>query len=53
VCGDSYFSSVKAALELKIMGLRFVDVVKNSTTRCPIAALSSIEALSRGSSAAL
>ena len=53
VCGDSYFTSVEAALELKSMGLRVVGVVKNSTTRYPMAALSAMEALSRGSSAAL
>ena len=40
VCADSYFSSVEAALELKGMGLRFIGVVKNSTTRYPMTAVS-------------
>jgi len=52
-CGDSYFASVKAALELRSMGLRFVGVVKNSTTQYPMPALSTLEVPSRGSSASL
>ena len=53
VCGDSYFSSVEAALELKSMGLRFDGVVKKSTTRYPMAALSTLAVPSRDSSALL
>jgi len=53
VSGDSYFASVGAALQLKSMGLRFVGVVKNSTTRYPMAAPSTLEVPTRGSSASL
>jgi len=53
VSGDSYFASVEAALQLKSMGLRFVGVVKNSTTRYPMAALSTLEVPTRGSSDSL
>jgi len=53
VCADSYFASVEAALELKGLGLRFIGVVKNSTTRYPMTALSTKEIPARGCSSAL
>jgi len=53
VCADSYFSSVEAALELKGVCLRFICVVKNSTTGYPMTAMSTKEIPARGCSSAL
>jgi len=53
VCADSYFDSVEAALELTGMGLQFIGVVKNLTTRYPMAALLTKEILARRCSLAL
>jgi Transposase IS4 len=48
VCGDSYFSSVDTATELKSMGLRFIGVGKTATRKFPMQWLSSFELWHRG-----
>ena len=48
ICGDSYFASVQACEELRRIGLRFIGVVKNSTTRFPMQYLGEKELIERG-----
>ena len=48
VCADSYFASVEAADEMAKIGLRFIGLVKTSTTRFPLQYLSSVEFTQRG-----
>jgi Transposase IS4 len=48
VCADSYFSSVQAAEQLQVMGLKFIGVVKTATRNFPMQALGSIEMGTRG-----
>ena len=48
VCAESYFASVGASEMLKIIGLRFIGVVKTATKRFPMKHLSEIELENRG-----
>jgi hypothetical protein len=48
VCADSYFASVTTALELKMLGLRFIGVVKTASRKFPMAYLSNIQMGLRG-----
>ena len=43
VCADSYFASKQSADEFKILGMRFVGVVKTATRKFPMKYLQSIE----------
>jgi predicted HAD superfamily phosphohydrolase YqeG len=43
VVGDSLFASVATARELKLIGMRFVGVVKTATKNFPMQWLSSVE----------
>ena len=52
-CGDSYFASVSAVVEMKKVGLRFIGVVKTATKQFPMAHLSSQEVIERSNSRAL
>mmetsp|Transcript_13087 Transcript_13087/g.15367 ORF Transcript_13087/g.15367 Transcript_13087/m.15367 type:complete len:489 (-) Transcript_13087:196-1662(-) len=53
VCGDSYFASVSAVIEMKKVGLRFISDIKTATKQFPMAYLSSREVIERGNSNAL
>jgi hypothetical protein len=46
VCG--FFSSVKAAEQLLVMGLKFIGVVKTATRKFSMQALGSVEMGTRG-----
>ena len=53
VCGDSYFASVSAVIEIKKLGLRSIGVIKTATKQFPMAYLSSREVIGHGNSHAL
>ena len=48
VCADSYFASVTAAGLLYLNGLKYIGVVKTSTSKYPMAHLASQELEKRG-----
>jgi hypothetical protein len=48
VCADSYFSSVQAAEQRLVMGLKFIGVAKTATRKIPMQALGSVEMETRG-----
>ena len=48
VCADSYFASVNAVTVLRMMGLRFIGVVKTATKKFPMSYLSNLELVQRG-----
>ena len=48
VCVDSYFTSVNAVTVLRMMGLRFIGVVKTATKKFPMSYLSNLELVQRG-----
>ena len=43
VCADSYFTSVNAVTVMRMMGLRFIGVVKTATKKFPMSYLSNLE----------
>ena len=48
VCADSYFASVNAVTVMRMMGLRFIGVVKMATKKFPMSYLSNLELVQRG-----
>ena len=48
VCTDSYFASVNAVTVLRMMGLRFIGVVKTATKKFQMSYLSNLELVQRG-----
>ena len=48
VCADSYFASVNAVTVLRMMGLRFIGVVKTATKKFPMSYLSNLELVQHG-----
>ena len=48
VCADSYFTSVNAVTVLRMMGLRFIGVVKMATKKFPMSYLSNLELVQCG-----
>ena len=48
VCADSYFTSVNAVTVMRMMGLRFIGVVKTATKKFPMSYLSNLELVQRG-----
>ena len=48
VCADSYFASVNAVTVLRMMGLRFIGVVKTATKKFPMSYLSNLELVQCG-----
>ena len=48
VYADSYFTSVNAVTVLRMMGLRFIGVVKMATKKIPMLYLSNLELVQRG-----
>ena len=48
VCADSYFASANAMTVLRMMGLRFIGVVKTATKKFPMSYLSNLELVQRG-----
>ena len=48
VCADSYFASINAVTVLRMMGLRFIGVVKTATKKFPMSYLSNLELVQRG-----
>ena len=48
VCADSYFASVNAVTVMRMMGLRFIGVVKMATKKFPMSYLSNLELVQHG-----
>ena len=48
VCADSYFTSVNAVTVMRMIGLRFIGVVKMATKKFPMSYLSNLELVQRG-----
>ena len=48
VCADSYFASINAVTVLRMMGLRFIGVVKTATKKFPMSYLSNLELVQHG-----
>ena len=48
VCEDSYFASVNAVTVMRMIGLRFIGVVKTATKKFPMSYLSNLELVQRG-----
>ena len=48
VCVDSYFTSVNAVTVMRMMGLRFIGVVKTATKKFPMSYLSNLELVQCG-----
>ena len=48
VCADSYFASINAVTVMRMMGLRFIGVVKTVTKKFPMSYLSNLELVQRG-----
>ena len=48
VCADSYFASVNAVTVMRMMGLRFIGVVKMATKTFPMSYLSNLELVQHG-----
>ena len=48
VCADSYFTSINAVTVLRMMGLRFIGVIKTATKKFPMSYLSNLELVQRG-----
>ena len=47
-CADSYFASINAVTVLRMMGLRFIGVVKTATKKFPMSYLSNLELVQCG-----
>ena len=48
VCADSYFTSVNAVTVMRMMGLRFIGVVKTATKKFPMSYLSNLVLVQHG-----
>ena len=48
VCADSYFASINAVTVMRMMGLRFIGVVKMATKKFPMSYLSNLELVQHG-----
>ena len=48
VCADSYFASINAVTVMRMMGLRFIGVVKTATKKFPMSYLSNLELVQHG-----
>ena len=48
VCADSYFASVNAVTVMRMMGLRFIGVVKTAAKIFPMSYLSNLESVQHG-----
>ena len=48
VCADSYFASTNAVTVMRMMGLRFIGVVKTATKKFPMSYLSNLELVQHG-----
>ena len=48
VCADSYFASVNAVTVMRMIGLRFIGVVKTATKKFPMSYLSNLELVQCG-----